>query len=251
MKVIIENLAIEYQDSGVGNTLLFLHGWQSDLHSFDGITPSFLLKNRVIRVDLPGFGKSEKPKSPWNLDDYVQFVSKFINKIGVSPSVLIGHSFGGRIIIKGVSSGLFNPKKIVLISAAGIKKDNNKPLSCFLKIMMKVFKIFLFIPPFLFFRNTIRKKFYNLIGSDYMSAKEMKDTFVNIIEEDLSLDAQKIKVPTLLLWGKNDKETPFWQGETLSSLIQYSDLKIIDNAGHFVYQEKQEETLKIMKDFLC
>lgn len=250
MKVIVENLSIEYQDSGSGNTFLFLHGWQDNLHSFDGITPSFLLENRVVSVDLPGFGGSDTPSNSWNLDDYAHFVSIFIKKIGIFPTVLIGHSFGGRVIIKGVSSKLFNPEKIILIAAAGIKRKNSF-LNSFLKIIIKFLKILSFLPPFLFFRDMFRKKVYNFFGSDYISAGKMKETFVKIINEDLSSQAQKITIPTLLIWGGNDKSTPLWQGEVLSNLMQNSNFNVVDGAGHFVHQEKQEEVIKIMKDFLC
>ncbi len=124
MKVIVQNLAVEYLDEGEGRTILFLHGWLDSLQSFDYLSTSLSLKNRVVRLDLPGFGKSELPKEAWNVLDYVNFVNEFIKKLDISVDVLIGHSLGGRIVIKSEAKKIIDCKKVILIASAGIGKAN-------------------------------------------------------------------------------------------------------------------------------
>ena len=120
MKVIVNNLAIEYEDEGSGPVLLFLHGWQDSLHTFDAISDDLKKNYRIIRLDLPGFGKSDLPKTVWSISDYVSFVNDFIKKINLSVYALVGHSFGGRIILKGSGQRKIESEKNILISSAGI-----------------------------------------------------------------------------------------------------------------------------------
>lgn len=249
MKIIVQNLAIEYEDKGTGKVVLFLHGWQDNLYTFDSFADVFASTYRVIRLDLPGFGKSEIPKEAWNLDDYVHFVKNFIQKLNIHADVLVGHSFGGRIAIKGTATKNFHPHKIILIGSAGIAKNRTFRNSV-LKIFAKAGGWILSIPPLIFWREGLRKKIYKYIGSDYGNAGALKETFVKIISEDLTMSAKKITTPALLIWGVKDTETPLSDGELLSRLIQNSRLKVVDGAGHYVHREKPEEVVKLIQEFL-
>src|SRR3989344_5618914 len=121
MKIIIDNLAVEYLDEGSGPTILMLHGWADSLHTWDLVIAQ-LTGFRIIRLDLPGFGGSERPKDAWDVGAYVQFVLAFCKKLEYEIDILIGHSFGGRIIIKGIGTGALSAKKIVLVASAGVEK---------------------------------------------------------------------------------------------------------------------------------
>ena len=248
MKIIVQNLAIKYEDEGSGPIMLFLHGWQDNLRTFDSL-PFLSFKRRIIRLDLPGFGGSEMPKEIWDLDNYIQFVADFIKKLNIQIDILVGHSFGGRIIIKGVAEKIFEVNKIIFIGSAGITKKRAVH-NLILKILSKIAGLIMYIPPLIFWKEKLRKKVYNLIGSDYLSAGLLKETFLKIIAEDLSENAEKITVPSLLIWGKNDKETPIADAEKFSRLIPNSELKIISGAGHFVHKEKPQEVAKLIQEFL-
>ncbi|HUD11637.1 MAG TPA: alpha/beta hydrolase, partial [Candidatus Saccharimonadia bacterium] len=191
MKVIVNDLAIEYLDQGSGPVMLMLHGWKDSLQTFNPLMPELLKMWRVVRVDLPGFGASEVPKSAWTLLDYVQFVHAFCTKLDIKPEVLVGHSLGGRIVIRGVSSGELRPKKVILIASAGLAKTKTARNRSF-SALAKVGKVVTLIPPFVFWRRKLREKLYQSAGSDYLGAGEMKETFLNIIQEDLSMDAKLI-----------------------------------------------------------
>lgn len=249
MKIIVQNLAVEYQDEGAGKTILLLHGWQDNLHTFDALAELLAKTYRVIRLDCPGFGQSETPKETWNLDNYVEFVKNFIQKLNLQVDVLIGHSFGGRIAIKGTAAKHLQPAKLILINSAGIAK--NKTLcNSVLKFSAKIIGWITYIPPLVFWREKWRQKIYKSIGSDYLNAGAMQKTFLKIIAEDSSANAKKITIPTLLIWGADDTETPLSDGKLFSQLIPHSKLEIINDTGHFVHQEKSEEIAKLIQEFL-
>jgi pimeloyl-ACP methyl ester carboxylesterase len=248
MKVIVKDLATEYLDEGSGPVMLLLHGWKDNLHTFDPLMPELVKMSRVIRLDLPGFGASELPKVAWYLNDYVEFIKAFCQKLDISPEILGGHSLGGRIVIKSVSDNQMKPKKIILIASAGLAKSQtvrNRSIT----VMAKIGKIITLLPPFIFWRNSLRKKLYQKAGSDYLAAGEMQQTFLNIIQEDLSTNAARIKVPTLLIWGESDTETPPADALTLNRLIKGSRLEFLSGAGHFVHREKPALVSQLIWEF--
>ena len=249
MKIIVQNLATEYLDEGTGKVVLFLHGWQDNLHTFDSLASHLSPTRRVIRLDLPGFGKSEVPKESWNLDNYVQFVKEFIEKLDIKVYALVGHSFGGRIAIKGEATKNLQAQKIILIGSAGIAKSRTFRNST-LKLLAKIGGLITYIPPLIFWRGGLRKRMYSFIGSDYLNTGKLKETFLKIISEDLSASARKITTPTLLIWGESDTETPLSDGKQLAGLIADSKLKVISEAGHFVHKEKLQEVAKLVQEFL-
>lgn len=249
MKCIVQNLATEYLDEGSGTAVLFLHGWMDNLHTFDALAARLASRYRIVRLDLPGFGKTERPKEAWGLDEYVHFVDSFIKKLGVKVDTFVGHSFGGRIIIKGAAEKIFHADKLVLIGSAGIAKRNT-PRNLFFNIVAKLGKVATAIPPLSFWREKIRRRFYTHIGSDYADAGALRETFLKTILEDLSGSAQKIDTPTLLIWGKNDAAAPLSDGERLVRLIPQAKLEVLDG-GHFIHHERPEEVASLIRNFIC
>src|SRR3989338_5794872 len=245
MQVIVQNLATEYRDEGSGTVVLFLHGWQDSLHTFDTLVSLLSSSCRIVRLDLPGFGKSEMPKAAWGLDEYVRFVVDFIKKLGIEVDTLVGHSFGGRVILKGESAGVFKADKIVLIGSAGIAKRNTAR-DFVLNIITKIGKATTSIPPLSLWKRQIRRRFYKRIGSDYAETGGLKKTYIKTISEDLSEHAKKIKVPVLLIWGSEDGATPLSDGTRLSELIPHATLEVLEGAGHFVHQEKPREVANLV-----
>ena len=249
MKTIIQNLAVEYDEHGAGTVLLMLHGWKDTLHTFDALVPALSERHHVVRLDLPGFGGSDMPKMPWGLAEYVSFVKEFIQKRELNVDMLIGHSFGGRVVIKGVGSGILKPNRVVLISAAGLA-NRRTARNYVLSMLGKIGKFVTLVPPFSFWRSQLRRTLYRSIGSDYFAAGELKDTFVRVVGEDLASYAQKISPPTLIIWGENDDVTPLDQAERTHALIRGSVLRTFKGAGHFVHREYPNEVASAIKEFL-
>jgi len=249
MKIIIQNLAIEYSDEGQGPVMLMIHGWGDSLHTFDKLIPALVAQRRIVRIDLPGFGKSETPKETWNLNNYVMCVKNFVEKMNLRVDTLVGHSLGGRIIIKGEAEGMLTARKNILIASAGVAKRRTVR-NVIVRIAAKIGKIVLYIPPFIFWRTKLRRKFYARIGSDYLDAGMLRETFLAIIKEDLSRSASKITLPSLLIWGREDTSTPLEEGRRMNDLIKGSILEIVEGAGHFVHQEKSEEVARLINHFV-
>ena len=120
MEVLIDGLKIEYTEAGSGKPILLLHGWGSSKEVFAGVMQTLSDRYRLIAPDFPGCGASDTMKAPWTLENYCDFVLKFMDALGMVDPVLIGHSNGGRISMNLAAKGMVSPPKIVLLDAAGL-----------------------------------------------------------------------------------------------------------------------------------
>lgn len=253
IKTIINNLNINYIKKGNGKAVLILPGWGTTVNTYMPIINSMSTYSTVYCLDMPGFGESEEPNISWNLDNYVTFVVNFIKNQNIKEVDLIGHSNGGRIIIKLMSQKNLNFKvnKIVLIGSAGIV--HKKTLSQKLKIKIyKLCKKILELKPIKATFPNLISKLKNRFGSeDYRNASPvMKQTLVQLIDQDLRELLPNINVPTLLIWGVNDTATPIYDGEIMEKLIPDAGLIKVENCTHYVFLERPAYVNKIISTFL-
>src|SRR3989338_11430822 len=100
--------------------ILILHGWNLDSKKFSPLVKEFNRKGLVAEaIDLPGFGKSNIPRRSLILSDYVKFVERHIKKKKWTEVVIIGHSFGGRILTKLASKNPDYLKAVILSGTPG------------------------------------------------------------------------------------------------------------------------------------
>ena len=237
MIININDYNINYIDEGSGDAVLLLHGWGSNLKSFAALISLLKTKYRVLAIDYPGFGESDKLKTSFCVDDYCDIVVEFLKKLNVEKVILVGHSYGGRIILK-----LNNRKdlpfvidKNVLIDAAGI--IDKKDIVVKIKIVIyKLFKkIFISLPISSEKKDELVMKLRKKLGSsDYGTAsKVMQETLVKSVNEDLTYCLDNMK-ESLIIWGDKDTATPMWMAKMMEEKIKNSGLVIL-KGGHFSY----------------
>lgn len=249
MQVVVNGLMTSYQKSGQGKSIILLHGWGDNCATFEKLVELLDDDYELFAVDLPGIGQTQAPEEAWGLDDYAEFVGAWLEKIGINnPCAIIGHSNGGAIAMHGIAKDQLKAKKLILLASAGIR-NNHKIRKSLLKAVSKTGKaITLPLPNRT--RMKIRNRLYKRIGSEIGLFPQMEETFRKIISEDTQADAKNIKIPTLLMYGTQDRVTPVSYGRIFNSLIPGSKLEEID-AGHFLHQEQPEQVAKLIKDFLA
>lgn len=230
--------------------ILLLHGWGSSKKSWQKITA--LLAEKGIHVenpDMPGFGENPPPEKPWHGSDYEAWVLDFIKKNGMkTPLTIIGHSFGGGLAMKLAIDHPALVKKLVLIAAARmhVKKSLLKRLA---SKGAKFAKKLSFLPFYEIFRKAIYR--FVLREKDYIrTSGTMRETFQNVIREDLTPHIGKIKAPTLIIWGDADKATPIEHAHLLAEQVKESKLVVIENAGHALNFESPEKVAGLISEFV-
>ncbi len=234
------------------NTIIFLHGWRSEAKIWFPVIEQMqkkLTKYNYLAIDLPGFGSSPTPNLAWSMVDYSTLVNDLIIKLKLKKVILVGHSFGGRTSIKLAgeiwNSDDYQIEKIVLTGPAGFVDGSNST-----NLKQKIAKSVkpAFTLPLI---SRFKPLFYKIIGADDYNAREdLKQIFGNIINEDLSEQMKKMKSDTLLIFGEQDRSTPITFGKRMNSLIQNSELKIIQKSGHFAFLDQQTQWLELVYDFM-
>lgn len=236
----IKDVDVNYIDYGSGdNTLVFLHGWGQNIEMMKPVGDK-IKNNRIIIIDLPGFGDSPEPNTIWSMYDYADMVHELLDSLDISNPILLGHSFGGKISL--IYASKYKTNKLVLFGSPF--KKNIKKLSTKTKVLKSLKKV-----PGLNKLEGFAKKH---IGSrDYKQASPfMRKILVDHVNLDITEDVKKIKCPTLIIWGSLDEEVPLEDAYELEKLI--SDAAVIEYPGcsHYAYLENLGQTVNIIKNFI-
>jgi pimeloyl-ACP methyl ester carboxylesterase len=246
-KILVKEIETNYKIGGRGENFLILHGWNGSSDSWRKIIEILETKFRVISPDFPGFGKTETPKIPWSLNDFVEWLKEFTEELNLKEFFLLGHSFGGRVAIR---FSIFYPekvKKLILISSAGIRQEwgwKEKVIFQISKIGNAIFSK----NHFLRFKDGTRNLFYRIARvKDYSKAKGvMKETMKKIVEEDLLPELPKIQKETLIIWGEKDKIIPLKYAFLFKEKIKNSKLEILPKIGHSPHLEDPEKLAEVL-----
>ena len=251
MNIVIDGLNIEYTEVGSGTPVLLLHGWNSSFDVYKGIMSALSDRCRLVACNFPGCANSDTMKEPWNLDDYCNFVLKFMAAVNLENPIMIGHSHGGRTILKMAAEGMVNPPKIVLLDSAGlIPKKSAKQK--FRAKSFKAIKWALTRPVIKNHSQGLLEKARNHYGSaDYNAAPEvLRKTMVSLVNTDLRDIIHKIECPTLLIWGDKDTATPLSDAKIIESKIKDAGLCVLEGTGHYSFCEKPYEAHAIVRSFI-
>lgn len=255
MTTTINGLKINYKTKGQGKRIFLLHGWGANIELFNNLIDVLSVKYEAIAIDLPGFGLSEEPKEAWSVLDYTNFVIDFIKKTfaDTTDAIFLGHSYGGRIIIKMTSSDHlpFKIEKIILVDAAGIKPRR----SIFYYVKVYSYKVLKHLVDNKFVKKLypeLKESLVKIFGSsDYSNASGvMRKSMSLAVNEDLTPLLSKIEIDTLLIWGEKDTATPISDGELMNNHIKNSGLVRIKNAGHYSFLDDAFTFNRVIKSFL-
>ena len=253
MNIKIDNLNINYICEGEGEDIVLLHGWGSNITLFKSMTEVLKTKYRVIAPDMPGFGMSDEPPVPWCVDDYVDFIIKFLGELGVKKAAFLGHSFGGRVIIKFFQRDNlpFEIGKIILSDSAGVKPKKTlkqKAKIATYKMGKKVLNLGVVKKLF----PDALNKFQSKSGSaDYKSASPlMRQTMVRVVNEDLTHIFPKVTPSTLLIWGENDTATPVSDAELMEKMMPDAGKVVLKGCGHYSFIDDMYTFNRVLASFM-
>ena len=256
MEATIGQLHIHAETAGEGKdapTVLFLHGWGCECKTFGYLLSTAGEKYPVLAPDLPGFGGSEEPHEAWDVSRYAEFVKDLLVSQSIKNVILVGHSFGGRVIFRlaAMQSAPFTIEKIVLFDAAGVRPKRG------LRYYYKVYtykagkKILSWKPVKALFPDAVDRFRSGKGSSDYASASPtMKAILSKAVNEDLSPLFPAVKAPTLLVWGTNDTATPLSDALRMEREIPDAGLVKCEGAGHFAFLEQSALCDRVFRSFL-
>lgn len=235
--------------------LLCLHGWGGSKESFRELRAALKGKKfEILTPDLPGFGKEPDPKKPFANDDYADWVENWLRKkLRVTgsgfrePILLLGHSHGGRIAMKMVIRKKIPIRHLYLCASAGIHHPRHWKRILGLTLS-KTGRVLFRVPGLRRLAPLGRKLLYRLIRvHDYERASPlMQQTMIEVTREDFRPLLPKIKVPTDIFWGEQDRMTKVKDGKLMHKRIRGSRLHLYKGTRHAVHRERAGEIAQIV-----
>ena len=256
MKENINGTEICYRIEGEGNNrVLLLHGWGCDMKLMQPVADALADGNTVLSVDLPGHGESGRPPEPWGVPEYAACLRELLKRLSFTPCSVIAHSFGARVAawLEAEEPGLFN--RIVFTGGAGIRpkpSEESKARAARYKKLKGYCETAKKIPLLGKAAENMEEKLRLKYGSrDYNALDaEMRQTFVKVVNQDLTDLYGCFRASTLLIWGDEDTETPLWMAKEMEQRIPDAGLVILEGGTHFAYLEQIGRFNVIVRQFL-
>ncbi|MCA9386501.1 alpha/beta hydrolase [Candidatus Dojkabacteria bacterium] len=223
--------------------LILLHGWGGSKNSLAELSSKLEEKYVCHVLEMPGHGTTPSMDFPWEMRNYATWLDKYLKSNMIEEYTLLGHSFGGKIILEAVTSGILKPNEIILIDSNGIKPKNSLKKNIF-KFLSTIFNPLLNSD----IGQLIKKFVYRFIirEVDYAKTSGMiRESFKIFNEQHYDSKLQNISIPTIIIWGKDDKVTPLWMGKKLNEGIKNSKLFVIDGT-HGVPLKSPNEVAEII-----
>ncbi len=252
-----ERLYVEEGGPRTGEPILLLHGWGSSSANMRVIARALEGEYHVVNVDLPGHGHSPAPSVGLGVPEHAQLVAEIIRHRMTAPVTVIGHSNGGRIALYMASEPAYQPliKRLILISPSGVTPRRSAGYYVKRSIAASLKAPFQILPEPLreFGLDWLRHSLvWRALGSsDYRSLDgAMRETFVKTVSYHLDDRLDRIRVPTLLIWGDRDTAVSRRQMEILESRIPDSGMVVLKDAGHYGYLDDFETFIGAVRYFL-
>lgn len=271
----VRNINIAYLDEGSAeNVFLLIHGLGTSAKSWIKNIPDLSKEFRVIAVDLPGYGKSDKGNYKYSMSWYAKVLTEFLTELSIEKATFVGHSMGGQISLVTSLNFPERVNNLILISTAGFEKftegEGDWMKSAFTIDLVKD-------TPTRNIDVNLRSNFYetpedaSFFVTDRIQVRGASDfedycyavtrNVTGMIDEPVLDELKNVKQKTLILFGENDGLIPnsYLHGGFTKDIASFghsqipnSDLVMVPKCGHMMPFEKADivnkEILKFMNN---
>ncbi|WXG46720.1 MAG: alpha/beta hydrolase [Candidatus Atabeyarchaeum deiterrae] len=240
--ILVNGLKTFYEEKGKGKALILIHGaggfggyW---VRQFSGLSKN----RRVIAIDLPGHGKSERLKEKVSIEGYVDHVAAFMKQMKLDKAVIVGHSMGGLVVQQlALKHPELCDKIIIAESGARFSVPSEYPKFVLSEGFDPRDLLYMAFSEKTILNNpALLQELVSLQGANF-DFRVIADDFSAIGKLDLSKKIKQIAVPTLIIVGLDDRMTPQDMAKYLHEQIKGSKLVTIPDAGHMAMMEKPDE----------
>lgn len=254
--VLMDSIKICYKTYGSGhNNIVFVHGFGCDINAWSEQFSYFCDKARMVFIDLPGFGQSDKPHTDYTLDFYADAVKTVMDALKIRGAVLVGHSLGtpvcrqavlkypdlaSRLVdIDGVYCFYPAPPEMVAMYEAFAESFNNKDITQVLKD---------FTAPLNTPQTPAEVVDYAMTIMPQTPSYVAYSTMRNMISEKY-WDGTIIEIPALVIASVNSQIPPDYN-QIMSTLYAKMEYHELSDTGHFIMMERPQMFNEMLEQFI-
>jgi pimeloyl-ACP methyl ester carboxylesterase len=250
-----------------GPPLLFLHGWSSSWQVFLLNIAAFMGTRRCLALDLPGFGGSEMPAEPISIRGYAKTVDAMCDALGVDSVALVGSSMGGFIGAELALSFDTRVERLMLVSAAGLSTEHRPrgPLVAAARALAAGLPHAGRFESDVVHRRRLRRaamqwavrypEKLSIPLTHELVTSYGGPGFVPALDAMLKYSYRerlpRIRIPVLIVWGRNDRLVPVGDAETYRRLIgDNARVEVFEDTGHTPMLERPSRFNELLRGFL-
>lgn len=262
---------VAYRDEGSGPVLLLIHGMAGSSETWQAALPALAKNYRVIAPDLPGHGRSAKPRGDYSLGAFAAFLRDLLRELDIEKVTVVGQSLGGGVAMQFTYQHPEYCERLILIGSGGLGPDVNWTLRLLSAPGAELVLPIIAPKPVLNAGNKIRSWLTSAgvhspradeTWRSYSSLadRETRQAFLRTLRSVVDYRGQAVsamnrlylnsEMPTLLIWGDNDKIIPVAHGYAAHEAIPGSRLEILPGIGHYPHAESPAAVVEIIDDFL-
>jgi pimeloyl-ACP methyl ester carboxylesterase len=267
--VALQGMQVHVRDEGPRDDptpIVLIHGTSASLHTWDGWVAALSPLRRVIRMDLPGFGLTgPAPDGNYSMARYTGFMRELLDMLKIDQAVLAGNSLGGGIAWQTALAHPSRVSQLVLVDATGYPlQPQSIPIGFRLAQMSWLAPLTQKILP----RSMIAASMRNVYGQPDKVSPALVDRYYELTlregnrasltqrfqyrSSDTALAGQisQLSLPTLILWGSEDRLIPLDHAQRFHQDIAGSQLLVFQGLGHVPHEEDPEASVQAVKSFL-
>jgi len=269
--IAIDGMQVHLRDEGPREDplpIVLIHGTSASLHTWEGWATALRGQRRVIRFDLPGFALTgPNRQDDYSPEAYVRFVTAVLDQLGVQRFVLAGNSLGGQVAWATAAALPQRVARLVLVDASGYPPESaSVPPSVPLGFRIARMPALRVLTQYTLPRSIVEKSVRNVYGDPAKVTPELVDLYMDMtlragnrqalgrrMDQGYTGEVAGLKalaMPTLILWGGQDRLIPQEFGQRFVRDIAGSRLVVFDDLGHVPHEEDPARTVAVVKKFL-
>ncbi|HEY4103797.1 MAG TPA: alpha/beta fold hydrolase [Polyangiaceae bacterium] len=252
-------------EAGSGPPVILIHGLFVDHTSWDLVMPELSDAFRVVALDLPGFGASEKPppsRFPYGIDAFAEAIADLYAGLELGPAMVVGHALGGAIALTLAARHPELVSRLALIDPLCYESTTGRygqlarlPFvgGVVLKqlwgrgLFRRHFQETVFGPTSNLPAPRI-DRYYDAFNAPAARSSALATLRSTVDTRGIIAQTSRIQAPTLVIWGRHDRVWPASFGQRLAREIRGSGFELLDS-GHSPQEERPQEIVRILRRF--
>lgn len=268
----LPQLSLHAYVAGSGAPIVLLHGLGDEADTWQYVLPLLAESHTVIAFDLPGFGRSDKPRRPYSLGFYAQTLGELLKALQIERATLVGHSLGAAIAQRFALAHPEMVERLVLVGGC-LPIEQHAPASSswlfltpglgeliYTSLRRSQAGAYETLRPYYFdldalpqeLRDFLNERVWARVWSSgqrrgFLSTFRWLHIDGYLRAKQFRMRLAELNLPVHLIWGEADKVRPAASAEAMAALLPNARLDLIANAGHNLQQEQPAELVRLIE----
>lgn len=264
---------VTYYRAGEGPPIVLVHGITSSARTWREVMPGLAKKHTVIAPDLPGHGRSDKPRGDYSLGNYASGVRDLLAVLDIGRATVVGHSFGGGVAMQFGYQFPNRIARLVLVDSGGLGNEVAFYLRAATLPGAEYVIPVLFSPPARLASRALGRALGRLgvkpspntrglaEGMESLGDSATRRAFIHTARSVIDPTGQRVDardrlylskgVPTMLIWGEKDRVIPIRHGQQAHEMMPHSRFEVVPGAGHFSHNDDPDRFVALLSEFIA